>query len=104
MFVVFNQLGAAMCMFPAFIVCLVFASLPANQDAWTLAGAWGVAVLVWDVLYRTFNPDDEDEAWLHARRGGHFFFIPVCFFGALALWWYVHHALAVGYWLPRTKA
>lgn len=101
MFVVYNQLGAAMCMLPAFIASLVFVSLPPSPDAWTFIGPWGLIVFVWDTLYRSFNRE-EDEAWLDARRGGHLFFIPVCFLGVIALWWYVHHALAVGYWLPRT--
>ena len=101
MLIVFNQLGAAMFMLPAIIASLVFVSLPRSEDGWTFVGAWGLIVFVWDVLYRTSN-NGEDEAWLHGQRGGHLFFVPACFFGALALWWYVRLALIVGYWLPHT--
>ena len=99
--VFYNPLGAVMCMTPAFLLSLGLVYLPRPSETWVAVGAWGLLACIWDALYRTFN-QDAGEDWLHTERGGQVFFIPVCFFGLAAFAWYVHHALAVGYFLPHT--
>ncbi len=84
---------------PMVVASFVAVYLPRHsEDYWTLVGGWSAVVFTWDVIYRIFN---RDEAWYSPNRGGHIYFIPVFVIAGFGLWWYISHALKVGYWLPR---
>ena len=99
--VIYNPIGAIMCIVPAVLVSFAWVYSQDSTQDWTLIGAWGAVAFIWDILYRVFK---RDVHWLNPKRGGHVFFIPVYFLAAGALWWYVNHALTLGYWLPHTKS
>jgi hypothetical protein len=96
----YNPIGLIMCFVTAVLLFVPGVYLPRpSQDNWTLVGAWGAIVFVWDFFYRVFN---REEHWLSPRRGGHVFFIPVCVLGYGALYWYASQAAKLGYWFPHT--
>ena len=97
--IVYNPIGIIMVFVPAVLASFILAYLPRSADIWTFVGFWGAVVFVWDIIYRIFN---REEHWLSPRRGGHFFFVPVCILGLVAMWWYIHRATTLGYWLPHT--
>ena len=97
--IIYNPIGLAICLTPAILESFAFIYVPdAPSYVWVFAGVWGLVAFVWDVVYRSLN---RHEHWLSPRRGGHFFFIPVCLLGLVALAWYAFHAITAGTWLPR---
>jgi len=96
MVIVYNRWGIVIAFTPLIFIGICAVYMPDGTE-WMLLGLWGITMVLSDLIFRMVS---EDGHWIHPRRGGHIYFIPVWIWGMGALAVYVKMALARGQWLP----